>query len=412
MVRDMGGHIAAMDTDSAMIVATKDGGLIPCAGGPHTLDNYEGRSGNAAIKALSWAEVDHIRQRLESLNPSRDTLKAPFLKLEKENFTPDGQRHQLYAYCVSSKLYCLFNLEGNRLLVRKPSGHGLGFLQAPYTIADWQRKTGRKWKEALPPWIFEAWHFMLSRELCLPYRPPSWLKRPAAMTVPITTPQVLARLGIFKDDLRPFTVVTVPFPKKEKDLLWSGYFIMPYEEKLNDLHGRTMVNVVSGETFHIHDQNSSKMPRPASWLSLRTMEDEINQILSRTESKFCTPNGSPCTSRTIGLLVRRHIVAGEFHYIGKEASTRWAGGIDLSMMSDAGALDAADEIFREYERVVDPKYLDEIRAQAKQFSTKLLSRQSGIAKCAIRNFKKGTLRKLIRAIHDLQNKGLKSRNEL
>ena len=34
-VRDMGGHIAAMDTDSAMIVSTKDGGLIPCAGGPH-----------------------------------------------------------------------------------------------------------------------------------------------------------------------------------------------------------------------------------------------------------------------------------------------------------------------------------------------------------------------------------------
>jgi hypothetical protein len=48
----------------------------------------------------------------------------------------------------------------------------------------------------------------------------------------------------------------------------------------------------------------------------------INQILSRTESKFRTPNGGPCTSKTIGLLVRRHIVAGEFHYIGKEASTR------------------------------------------------------------------------------------------
>jgi hypothetical protein len=39
-------------------------------------------------------------------------------------------------------------------------------------------------------------------------------------------------------------------------------------------------------------------------------------ILSRAESKFCTPNGGTCTSKTIGLLVRRHIVAGEFHYIG------------------------------------------------------------------------------------------------
>lgn len=112
--------------------------------------------------------------------------------------------------------------------------------------------------------------------------------------------------------------------------------------------------------------------------------------------------------------MRRHIVGGEFHYIGKEASTRWASGPDLSMMPDAGDLDQSDETFREYERVVDAKYLDQIRAEAKQFSTKLLSRQSGVAKCAIRNFKRGkntikslTLRKLTKAIHDLQNKNMK-----
>ena len=29
----------------------------------------------------------------------------------------------------------------------------------------------------------------------------------------------------------------------------AGYFIMPHTEKLNDLHGRTMVNIVSGETL-------------------------------------------------------------------------------------------------------------------------------------------------------------------
>jgi len=147
------------------------------------------------------------------------------------------------------------------------------------------------------------------------------------------------------------------------------------------------------------------------------MEDEIDHLLSRAESKFCTPNGGRCTSKTIGLLVRRHIVAGEFHYIGKEASTRWTGGPDFSMMAEAGVLDATDETCREYERVVDAKYLDEIRAQAKQFSTKLLYRKSGVAECAIRNFKNGknairprNLRKLTRAIHDLQNKNMKSEN--
>jgi hypothetical protein len=107
-------------------------------------------------------------------------------------------------------------------------------------------------------------------------------------------------------------------------------------------------------------------------------------------------------------------IAGEFHFIGKEASTRWASGVDLSMLADAEDLDLADETSREYERVVDPKYLDQIRTEATQFSNKLLSRQSGVARSAIMNFKKGrntikprTLRKLTKAIHDLQNRKTK-----
>jgi hypothetical protein len=32
-----------------------------------------------------------------------------------------------------------------------------------------QREKG-KWKENLPPWIYEAWHFILSRELGLPHQ--------------------------------------------------------------------------------------------------------------------------------------------------------------------------------------------------------------------------------------------------
>jgi hypothetical protein len=415
VVRDLVGRIAAMDTDSAMIVSTKHGGLVPCAGGPHRLANYQAGSENAAIRALSFAEVEGIRKRFESLNPWGKTLKTPFLKLEKENFEANGVRQPVNFYGISAKLYCLFNLDGNRLLVRKPSGHGLGFLQAPYTIADWQRRTGRKWKESLPPWVYEAWHFIVSRELGLSHRPPAWFKQPAVMVVPITTPQVLSRLGSFKAELRPFTAVTVPFPKREtvRDPLWTGYFIMPHTEKLHDLHGRTMVNIVSGEGFHIYDKNSSRLPKPPGWLSLKTMDDEINHILSRAESKFCTPNGGVCTSKTVGLLARRHIVAGDFHYIGKEASTRWAGGPDPSMLADAGALDPADETCREYERVVDAKYLDQIRTEAKQFSNKLLSRRSGVARSAIVNFKKGrntikprTLRKLTKAIHDLQNKSM------
>jgi len=150
--------------------------------------------------------------------------------------------------------------------------------------------------------------------------------------------------------------------------------------------------ILSFSSFHIYDKNSSRLPKPPGWLSLRTMEDEINGILSRAESKFCAPTGGVCTPKTVCLLGRRHITAGDFHYIGKEASTRWAIGPDTSMLADAGALDPADETCRQYERVVDEKYLDQFRAEAKQFSTRRLSRQSVIAKCAIISFKRGKKR--------------------
>ena len=84
------------------------------------------------------------------------------------------------------------------------------------------------------------------------------------------------------------------------------------------------------------------------------------------------------------------------------------------MMTEAGVLDAMDETCREYERVVDANYLEEIREAAKEFSTKRLSSKAGPAECAIRNFEKGkntirsrSLRTLMRAIHDLQNKSMK-----
>src|SRR5215510_14145617 len=96
-----------------------------------------------------------------------------------------------------------------------------------------------------------------------------------------------------------------------------------------------------------------------------------------------------------------------------------AGHVAVSMIPEAGLLDPADKTSREYERRVDPKYLDQIRTEAKQFSTKRLSHQSGVARSAIMNFKNGrntikplTLRKLTKAIHHLQNKSINLKSVL
>jgi hypothetical protein len=95
-------------------------------------------------------------------------------------------------------------------------------------------------------------------------------------------------------------------------------------------------------------------------------------------------------------------------------AAQWERKIDGNTYR-AGELDPIDETSREYERVVDPKYLDQIRTEAEEFSTKRLRRQAGLAEGTIRKFKNGkntirprSLRKLIRAIHGLQNKSTKT----
>src|SRR2546425_13092152 len=57
-VSRLGGTYAMEDTDSMAIVATKQGGLIPCPGGPHQMGD-----GREAVKALSWKEVRDISEK-------------------------------------------------------------------------------------------------------------------------------------------------------------------------------------------------------------------------------------------------------------------------------------------------------------------------------------------------------------
>lgn len=62
-VSELGGTYAMEDTDSMAIVATEHGGLVPC---PNNLNEH------ATVNALSWTEVETIRQRVcgaQSIQP-------------------------------------------------------------------------------------------------------------------------------------------------------------------------------------------------------------------------------------------------------------------------------------------------------------------------------------------------------
>jgi hypothetical protein len=62
------------DTDSLCIVATKEGGFVPCYGGRFRCE------GNPAIRALSLAEVESIAEQFRKLNPYDSLLVPEILK--------------------------------------------------------------------------------------------------------------------------------------------------------------------------------------------------------------------------------------------------------------------------------------------------------------------------------------------
>ena len=79
-VRERGGSYVFCDTDSLAIVSSKDGGLLACPGGEHHLPD-----GREAVKALSWPEVEEVRQRFAALNPyDREAVPGSVLKAEDE----------------------------------------------------------------------------------------------------------------------------------------------------------------------------------------------------------------------------------------------------------------------------------------------------------------------------------------
>jgi hypothetical protein len=125
-VEARGGTFVACDTDSLLIVASREGGLVACPGGPRRLPD-----GRRAVTALSWAQVDEIVAGFARLSPYDRALVPSLLKLEDENFGNDGHREELWAIGISAKRYVLYNRTDAGVVVRKPSEHGLGLYRRP-----------------------------------------------------------------------------------------------------------------------------------------------------------------------------------------------------------------------------------------------------------------------------------------
>ncbi len=207
MVEDLGGTYLAMDTDSIHIVASEDGGWIPCPGGPHL-----GPKGDPGIRALSWANVNSIVTKLDRLKPYGPQVTSPLLKIENENYAADDRRKrvQLYGLGLAAKRYVLFERAGKgRVVIRKRSDFGLGAYLDPTDPRP--RAEGPDDPGPNDGWVAEAWRRLIHRALGRPEpRAAAWWSRPAVIQFTASSPDRLKpylrleRPKPYVDRLKPF----------------------------------------------------------------------------------------------------------------------------------------------------------------------------------------------------------------
>ncbi len=315
-VGDAGGTYLFCDTDSLCIVASEDGGLIPCLGGSHKLPDA-----TEAVKALSFKEVQGIANKFRALNPYDPAIVPELLKIEKVNFDSAGDRRQLTGYSISAKRYVLYQQTGENLTIVDPKAHGLGYLYPPI------EKKG----ENGVGWTFEAWNWLLREELGLRRRALAWLGVPAMMRIVLTTPHLLDRLNYLT---RPYNFLFCPiidpvagYPAGVDPKNFTP--ITAFTRKRERWLQAECTNVHDGKVYRLALHQTRKLDRVIP----QTFGYILRLYLRHPESKSLAPDGAPCEADTRGLLKRASILAGQLRYVGKETDRRWTEGDDISLLT-------------------------------------------------------------------------------
>ena len=342
-VERMGGTYAFMDTDSIAIVASEEGGIIPCQGGKETTDE-----GHEAIRALTWDQVESIRSKFEPLNRfNKQLVPGSILDLEDENFAQVGgggkERKQLWCYALASKKYALFNMDNGDIILRKFSKHGLGNYIAPIDHST---------QEPVPNWIDVAW-----KQILRPFFPsvirdePDWFDQIVMTKFRVSTPKMMEWFTKFNYGKSDYQEMMKPF---------NSFNHAPLDTLLGRSSNRSSRICLISPTHspqgwprrwvntHAPDGPQVRVipPRHGSFGTGTcigiTYRDLIESHSHTPEPKSLGPSGEPCGRKTRGLLGRRHITITDIVHIGKEANE-----IDRVQ---AGLVGSEDKVLLTYER--------------------------------------------------------------
>ena len=312
-VRDVGGEIAFGDTDSGAVVATQDGGLVPCCGGTERLPD-----GTEAIRALSWAQVEALSERFRVLSPyDRDIVPGSILKIEDVNRDPEtGAFRQLHAFAISAKRYALFLRHADgRIEVVEAKEHGLGHLLNPMDLKQEDRG-----------WIKQVWTALIQEALGQPLRLPRWADRPALVRVSVSTTHLFAtfrdfnRNKTYADGVKPMNFGLSPIVAKFGHPAGVDpqrfHLLGSYEKDPTAWLEMVWYDKYSGEVYRIGIGRDT----PGDRVQVKSYRDIILEYRVHPEPKSLDSSGVPCHPGSRGLLSRRPVQVGSITFIGKESN--------------------------------------------------------------------------------------------
>ena len=339
----LGGTYAMEDTDSMAIVATREGGPVPCAGGP-----FRTKDGQEAIRALSWKQVDRIARRFKKLNPYNPrAVPGSILKIEDDNWDPiTKKQRQLYCVAISAKRYALFvkNKHGIPSLLREKrdvgtdrwSEHGLGHLLNPTDPESEDRE-----------WIAQVWSNIVRKAYGLPTQPLGFENLPAVGRISVSSPIVMkAFTGLnagkkYAKQIKPFNFLVSchvrEFGYPYRSNPEKFHLIAPYESDPRKWLRKSWIDEYTGDEYGIATAGPTGDRFTAR---VKTYGDVLEDYEDHPESKCADSQGRPCSKTTIGLLQRRHVKIDEIRYIGKESN-------DLEEV-EAGLVHTEGAVYTEY----------------------------------------------------------------
>jgi hypothetical protein len=372
----LGGSYAMEDTDSMAIVATEQGGTVPCAGGKH-----------GVIKALSWQQVRNISNQFDALNPyDREAVPTSILKIEDDNYDdPETREHQRQLYClaISAKRYALFlrDKRGNPVLLRKGvnnkedrwSEHGLGHLLNPTDPESEDRG-----------WIAQVWLRMIRSAVGKRTRNSDFEQQPAVGRTSITSPAImrpLAKLNEGKkyvDKIKPFNFLMTchvkPFGHPPSADPEHFHLIAPYEADSREWLKNAWIDQYSGENYRITTTGHHGDRHAAR---VKTYGEVLREYEIHPESKCADAAGRPCGKQTVGLLQRRHVRIDQIKYIGKESNS-------LEEV-DAGLIHSPENVYTEYLDRRRDEWQTKILPALGKLPPELLVKLSGLSPTTIKD---------------------------